>query len=145
MEASAGIIWGVPSLIKRAFIYGGCTIWMLLILGLLDVNEYWGSCWGRCVSEEHPAKYNLAFQKLSLQGDMGGAVLLEVVLVRCENVTHQHPRWHLLCLCSLMSVISGAYVPFTCPLPCLQGLFQINRISYRPCENLCKMTMWIPC
>lgn len=24
-------------------------IWMLLILGLLDVNEYWGSCWGRCM------------------------------------------------------------------------------------------------
>lgn len=54
---------------------------MLLILGLLDVNEHWGSCWGRCMVRNIREKYDLAFQKFYYAyKEVGvGEVLLEAV------------------------------------------------------------------
>lgn len=44
---------------------------------------------GQVYGEEYLGKYDLAFQKFSLQEGAGaGEVLLEVVLVRHRNVTH---------------------------------------------------------
>lgn len=96
MEASAETIWGVPSLIKSAFIYRGCTIWKLLILGWLDVNEYWGSCWGRCMMKNIRQNIAQPSKNSPCKEACGWGSAAELVLVRRGNTT-VHPGLHVLC------------------------------------------------
>lgn len=125
MEASAETIWGVPSLIKSAFIYRGCTIWKLLILGWLDVNEYWGSCWGRCMMKNirqniaQPSK-NYPCKEACIWGSAA-----ELLLVRRGK--HNSSSWAARAmLCSLVNSFPGACdAHFT--IVCLQGIFQAKQ------------------
>lgn len=87
---------------------------MLLILGLLDVNEYWGSSWGRCMVGDSWENVTEPSKKISFQGGMGvGEVLLEGVSVRNTD-RDAHPT---VCLwCSLISIDPRTllYAPCAC-------------------------------
>lgn len=115
----------VPSLIKSAFIYRGCTIWKLLIFGWLDVNEYWGSCWGRCMMKNIRQNIAQPSKNSPCKEACGWGSAAELVLVRCGK--HKSSSWAARAvLCSLVNSFPGASdAHFT--IVCLQGIFQANQ------------------